>query len=292
MEKGAILRPEVRRTTSTSSSPGVVATLQAEHRGRGLGHLRGRRSTRWSTRRTPTTRSTTRASCAGSCPTSRRPTSTSPPPDPRQVCQYSGPEPPSGGVRRPPLAVIAPHCDAVRRLDLDRRRGRRRPRRRRPCRPAPGTGSPTARRRRRGTRCARADVVGLVVARLVAGREHRRELVEGELAVGLGEPRARSVRRSGCSSSGSGRHRARADPSLRERRSLRRARRRRGSRGRTPAQVAHLVQLAPDEARRAPTSSYDASAASATGASSALARRPRTRPRRRAARTRSRSARP
>ena len=23
---------------------------------------------------------------------------------------YSGPEPPSGGVRRPPLALIAPHC--------------------------------------------------------------------------------------------------------------------------------------------------------------------------------------
>ena len=23
---------------------------------------------------------------------------------------YSGPEPPSGGVRRPPLAEIAPHC--------------------------------------------------------------------------------------------------------------------------------------------------------------------------------------
>src|SRR4029078_1300588 len=27
-----------------------------------------------------------------------------------QVRVYSGPEPPSGGVRRPPLAVIAPHC--------------------------------------------------------------------------------------------------------------------------------------------------------------------------------------
>ena len=27
-----------------------------------------------------------------------------------QVSVYSGPEPPSGGVRRPPLAVIAPHC--------------------------------------------------------------------------------------------------------------------------------------------------------------------------------------
>ena len=26
-----------------------------------------------------------------------------------QVFVYSGPEPPSGGVRRPPLAVIAPH---------------------------------------------------------------------------------------------------------------------------------------------------------------------------------------
>ena len=27
-----------------------------------------------------------------------------------QVIWYSGPSPPSGGVRRPPLAVIAPHC--------------------------------------------------------------------------------------------------------------------------------------------------------------------------------------
>jgi len=28
----------------------------------------------------------------------------------RQVSVYSGPEPPSGGVSRPPFAVIAPHC--------------------------------------------------------------------------------------------------------------------------------------------------------------------------------------
>src|SRR5690349_13197280 len=28
---------------------------------------------------------------------------------PGQVVVYSGPEPPSGGVRRPPLAVMAPH---------------------------------------------------------------------------------------------------------------------------------------------------------------------------------------
>jgi hypothetical protein len=28
----------------------------------------------------------------------------------RQVLRYSGPSPPSGVVRRPPLAVIAPHC--------------------------------------------------------------------------------------------------------------------------------------------------------------------------------------
>ena len=26
------------------------------------------------------------------------------------VCVYSGPEPPSGGVKRPPFAVMAPHC--------------------------------------------------------------------------------------------------------------------------------------------------------------------------------------
>ena len=30
--------------------------------------------------------------------------------DRHQVTVYSGPEPPSGGVSRPPLAVIAPHC--------------------------------------------------------------------------------------------------------------------------------------------------------------------------------------
>ena len=28
----------------------------------------------------------------------------------RYISVYSGPDPPSGGVRRPPLAVIAPHC--------------------------------------------------------------------------------------------------------------------------------------------------------------------------------------
>ena len=28
----------------------------------------------------------------------------------RYVTWYSGPSPPSGGVSRPPLAVIAPHC--------------------------------------------------------------------------------------------------------------------------------------------------------------------------------------
>src|SRR5438105_15803674 len=39
---------------------------------------------------------------------------------PGQVSVYSGPEPPSGGVRRPPLAVIAPHWtqfDAVTRTE-------------------------------------------------------------------------------------------------------------------------------------------------------------------------------
>src|SRR5579884_3335960 len=30
--------------------------------------------------------------------------------DVSQVFVYSGPEPPSGGVSRPPFAVIAPHC--------------------------------------------------------------------------------------------------------------------------------------------------------------------------------------
>ena len=100
---------------------------------------------------------------------------------PAQVSVYSGPEPPSGGVRRPPLAVIAPHWtqfDGVTctvavpssaRLDLvDLRRAHARPQ----------LGELA---RHLGLH---ADVVRLVVARAVAREEHRRELVERELAVG------------------------------------------------------------------------------------------------------------
>ena len=36
----------------------------------------------------------------------------------RYVIEYSGPLPPSGGVRRPPLAVIAPHCTQLEGLIL------------------------------------------------------------------------------------------------------------------------------------------------------------------------------
>ena len=99
------------------------------------------------------------------------------------VSVYSGPEPPSGGVSRPPLAVIAPHwtqfdgvtstCDlAVAGVvaDLvDLRRAHPRPR---------------ARRSRAARASLHADVVRRVVAGLVAARKTRRELVEGELAVG------------------------------------------------------------------------------------------------------------
>ena len=100
-----------------------------------------------------------------------------------QVSVYSGPEPPSGGVRRPPLAVIAPHWTQfdglsstldqavlAGRLDLvDLRRAH----------PRPQLG-----RARAGTVGRDADVVRLVVPRPVPREEDRRELVERERAVG------------------------------------------------------------------------------------------------------------
>ena len=93
---------------------------------------------------------------------------------------YSGPEPPSGGVRRPPLAVMAPHwtqfegvtsteCRLRRRLGLVDLRG---------AHPRPQLGE-----RARHLRL-HANVVRLVVARAVAREEDRRELVERQLAVG------------------------------------------------------------------------------------------------------------
>ena len=64
-----------------------------------------------------------------------------------QVSVYSGPEPPSGGVRRPPLAVIAPHWTQFDGLTSSSTRPSS-PDRARPRRPAPGTCSPRARRAR------------------------------------------------------------------------------------------------------------------------------------------------
>ena len=127
MEKGAILRPEVRRGHGRVHLGHRSRSSRTSIEHRGLGRLRVRRSTRWSTRRTRTTRSTTRASCAGSCPTSRRPTSTSPPPDAAQVSEYSGPERRLGRGEAPALGGDGAALHAVRRLELDRRRARRRP---------------------------------------------------------------------------------------------------------------------------------------------------------------------
>ena len=98
------------------------------------------------------------------------------------VSVYSGPEPPSGGVSRPPRAVIAPHWtqfDGVSFTStvpspsvvadlVDLRRAH----------PGPHLGH-VAR-----NVALDPDVVRLVVARAVAGGEHRRELVEGQRAVG------------------------------------------------------------------------------------------------------------
>ena len=97
-----------------------------------------------------------------------------------QVSVYSGPEPPSGGVSRPPFAVIAPHWTQ---FDGDTLTSTSRPRPARPRRPAPGTCAPTAGQLARHARL-HAEVARLVVARAVPREEHRRELVERELAVG------------------------------------------------------------------------------------------------------------
>ena len=95
---------------------------------------------------------------------------------------YSGPEPPSGGVRRPPLALIAPHwtqfdgfTSTVHRAVavggaglVDLRRAHVHPQVGEVARHLP----------------LDPDVVRLVVARPVPGEEDGRELVERELAVG------------------------------------------------------------------------------------------------------------
>ena len=102
-----------------------------------------------------------------------------------QVSVYSGPEPPSGGVRRPPLALIAPHCtqfDGVTststmpsspRAGLVHRSG---------AEPRPELAELG------GDAPGQADVARLVVAGAVAREEDRRELVEAERPV---EPRRR-----------------------------------------------------------------------------------------------------
>ena len=106
---------------------------------------------------------------------------------PRDRCYviwYIGPSPPSGGVRRPPLAVIAPHCTQLEgAMHVDRAvvvrvvgdlvdRGRAHP-----------TSTP---RRSRAARAAGCGCGRLVVARLrLPEQEDARELVERELAVGL-----------------------------------------------------------------------------------------------------------
>ena len=97
---------------------------------------------------------------------------------------YSGPEPPSGGVRRPPLAVIAPHCTQLEGVTTSSTR---------PSSP-PRADLVDLRRAeivqasRELARYASLDpqVVGLIVTAAIAAREDRRELVERELPVALG----------------------------------------------------------------------------------------------------------
>ena len=100
------------------------------------------------------------------------------------MIEYSGPLPPSGGVRRPPLAVIAPHCTQLDGLILTRDRAVLR-RVLVQLVDLGGTHAHPGGRELDGDVPLEADVVRLVVAGGVAAREDARQLVEGELAVRL-----------------------------------------------------------------------------------------------------------
>ena len=158
-----------------------------------------------------------------------------------QVSVYSGPEPPSGGVRRPPFAEIAPHWtqfDGV--LDRDHavsevaalvhvRRAHPRPRLRHGASNAMGD----------------LEMARLVVARAVARCEDRGQLVEDVLSVGLGIARGAPVRISAASSFGaSGSARSASSPSSRSSCSQRTADVEAPVEG--LAHVPHLVELLPD----------------------------------------------
>ena len=129
----------------------------------------------------------------------------------RQVSVYSGPEPPSGGVRRPPFAVMAPHWTQFDGVTLHRRHAvavaAARPRR-----PARGTCATHSSRELARHLGLHADVARLVVARAVAREEHRRELVERELAVGHRVRRRAVGRKSSCVGVALGRPVARREP--------------------------------------------------------------------------------
>ena len=118
-----------------------------------------------------------------------------------QASVYSGPEPPSGGVSRPPLAVIAPHWTQFDGVTFT------------VTVPSPSY-SPTSytwaghihahiSARSRGTARLDSKMVRLVVPGAVAGGEDGRELVERERAVGRRIARARRVRSSGSEAFGS-----------------------------------------------------------------------------------------
>ena len=133
------------------------------------------------------------------------------------------------------------------------------------------------------------DVVRLVVARLVAGGEDGRELVEGERPVGRRvAARARPVRRSGCSASGSARSLPGASRPFDDRHRARERAADDEAAAEHLTHVAHLVQVLPDEARRAPR--RRTRRARSRGSRRPAAPRTPTRPR--AGPTRSRSARP
>ena len=112
-----------------------------------------------------------------------------PPASNAYVTVYSGPEPPSGGVRRPPLAVIAPHWtqfDGVTSTATIPS-----PKSRPTSYTCAGHIHVHASATGRRTRVRDLDVVRLVVARAVPGREDGRELVEDVLAVRLRDSGAR-----------------------------------------------------------------------------------------------------
>ena len=203
-----------------------------------------------------------------------------------QVSVYSGPEPPSGGVRRPPFAVIAPHWTQFEGLSLTLDEavvaaGAR------PRRPAPGTSAPTARR---------APPARFVATRMWFGWSSRVRLPERNtdeslsnvsVPSGAGYDAARSVDEDLLLGVALRRAVARREPPRRHRREPGERRPAPEARAERLPHVPHLPQVAPHERRRAATRRSSAATRRAP-----RARAPATPPRPRAGPTRPRSGSP